>query len=169
MPLVDRVNVMTYDLVGGYATVTGHHTPLYSNAKQKESADNAVQSLVKLGVPRSKIVIGGAFYARVWENVSDVNNGLYQAGKFKQGVDYKDFEKFFEGFHVFWDGSSRAPYRYDRGRKLFATYDDQRSISLKTQYAIDQHLNGIMFWELSLDKSEDGLLEAIYLVVSRKK
>src|SRR5690349_22776137 len=30
MPFVDRVNLMTYDLINGYSTVTGHHTPLYS-------------------------------------------------------------------------------------------------------------------------------------------
>ena len=30
MPWVDRVNVMTYDLVNANSTVTGHQTPLYS-------------------------------------------------------------------------------------------------------------------------------------------
>jgi len=161
MPLIDRVNVMTYDLVGGYATVTGHHTPLYSTEQQRESTDNAVQYLIKIGVPRDKIVIGGAFYARVWEQVSDTNNGLYQPGVFKQMVDYKDFEKTFEGYEVFWDDVAQATYRYDRNRKLYATHDDERSIALKTKYAIDQRLQGIMFWELSLDKPPKGMLDAI--------
>lgn len=161
MPLLDRVHVMTYDLVGGYATVTGHHTPLYSNPKQTESTDNAVKSLIRLGVPRSKIVIGGAFYARIWEQVPDVNNGLYQPGKFLQAIDYKNFEEGLQGFDVFWDEVSQAPYRYHREKKLFATYDDERSLGLKTRYAIDQQLGGIMFWELSLDKHPGGLLDAI--------
>lgn len=167
MPLVDRVNVMTYDLVGGYATVTGHHTPLYSNPKQKESTDNAIQSLIKIGVPRNKLVVGGAFYARVWEGVADINNGLYQSGKFKQAIDYRDWENGFEGFEVFWDKTSQAPYRYHRAKKLFATHDDERSLTLKTKYAIDQKLNGMMFWELSLDRN-DGLLDAIVKVTERK-
>ncbi len=167
MPLVDRVNVMTYDLVGGYATVTGHHTPLYSNPKQNESTDNAIQNLIKLGVPRNKLVVGGAFYARVWENVADVNNGLYQAGIFKQSVDYRDWKPYFDGFEVFWDNTSQAPYRYHRAKKLFATYDDERSLVFKTQYAIHQKLNGIMFWELSLDRPKDGLLDAIYNTITR--
>jgi len=34
-PLVDRVNIMSYDLVNGYATVTGHHTPLFSTKPRK--------------------------------------------------------------------------------------------------------------------------------------
>lgn len=161
MPLVDRVNVMSYDLVGGYATVTGHHTPLYSTAEQKESTDNAVTWLTGRGVPRSKIVIGGAFYARVWENVPDINHGRYQPGVFKQSIDYKDFDHSFQGFNEYWDEVAQAPYRYDNERKLYATYDDERSISLKTQYAIDNQLQGIMFWELSLDTKEGGMLDAI--------
>lgn len=161
MPLVDRVNVMSYDLVGGYATITGHHTPLYSTPLQRESADNAVQYLIKKGVPRDKIVIGGAFYARVWEQVMETSNGLYQSGVFKEMVDYRDFEKAFEGYEVFWDDVAKAPFRYDRIRKLYATHDDERSIALKTRYAIDQKLQGIMFWELSLDKEQDGMLDAI--------
>lgn len=42
MPLIDRVNLMTYDLINGYSTQTGHHTALYSRKEQKESTDNAV-------------------------------------------------------------------------------------------------------------------------------
>jgi len=162
MPLIDRVNVMTYDLVGGYATVTGHHTPLYSTTQQRESLDNAVQYLIKIGVPRDKIVIGGAFYARMWEQVADTNNGLYQPGVFKASVDYRDFEKTFEGFEVYWDEVAQAPYRYHRELKLYATFDDEHSIALKTKYAIDQKLQGIMFWELSLDQPVGGMLDAIH-------
>src|SRR5882672_9704476 len=91
MKEVDRVNIMSYDLINGYSTTTGHHTALYSNPLQKESAHNAIQYLIRLGVPSSKIVIGAAFYARVWENVSAKNNGLYQTGKFKMGVNFKKF------------------------------------------------------------------------------
>ncbi|MCC6461671.1 MAG: glycoside hydrolase, partial [Saprospiraceae bacterium] len=30
MPMLNFVNIMSYDLVGGFSTRTGHHTPLYS-------------------------------------------------------------------------------------------------------------------------------------------
>jgi chitinase len=35
MPVIDRVNLMTYDLINGFSTVTGHHTPLFSTPQQK--------------------------------------------------------------------------------------------------------------------------------------
>lgn len=160
---LDRVNLMTYDLVNGYSPVTGHHTSLYSSAQQKESADNAVKKLLSLGVPANKLVIGAAFYARVWEDVGPVNNGLYQTGKFKTSIAFKDFDKEWkdETYKIFWDDSTKAAYMYDAAGKLFATFDDQRSVQLKTQYAIDHGLNGIMFWELSLDKYTNGLLHQI--------
>lgn len=165
--LVDRVNLMTYDLINGYSAQTGHHTALYSRPEQHESTDNAVQYLVKLGIPRNKMVIGAAFYARVWENVPATNNGLYQPGKFKTSVNYKKIvteltkEK---GFESFWDDVAKAPYLYNADQKLFATYDDLRSIKIKTHYVIDQKLDGIMFWELSHDVQDNGLVSAIYEV-----
>ena len=164
MPLIDRVNLMSYDLVTGYSTKTGHHTALYSTPQQKESADNGIQALLKVGVPANKIVIGAAFYGRVWEAVSDINNGLYQKGKFKTSVGYRDFEKEFpqqKGFSYLWDDVAKAPYIYNKEQKLFITFDDKRSIGEKTKYTVQKGLNGIMFWELSHDLSNGGLLDAI--------
>ncbi len=163
-PLVDRINLMSYDLVNGYATVTGHHTPLYSDKQQPESTAHGVQYLIGHGVPANKIVIGGAFYARMWENVSDANHGLYQPGKFKAGINYKNFGQELSpenGFSYFWDEKTQAPYFYNKDKRLFATGDDKKSIQLKTKYVIDHHLQGIMFWELTLDSPSDGLLSVI--------
>ena len=164
MKQVDRVNLMSYDLVNGYSTTTGHHTPLFSTPQQSASTDNAIQYLTKIGVPASKIVIGAAFYARIFENVPATNNGLYQSCKFKTGVGYADFEKELsvaKGFNRFWDDVAKAPYMYNVEQKLFVTYDDKRSLQLKTQYVADQKLNGIMFWQLGDDTFNDGLLETI--------
>lgn len=164
MPLVDRVNLMTYDLVNGYSKVTGHHTPLGYSALQKESVRAAVQFLDSLRIPLRKIVIGAAFYARVWENVDDKNNGLYQPGTFKDFVNYKNFETYFaaeEGFQEHFDPATEAYYRYSPKRKRFATFDHPESVKSKTIYAMKKGLGGIMFWQLSGDKYENGLLDAI--------
>ncbi|MGZ8538351.1 MAG: glycoside hydrolase family 18 protein, partial [Flavisolibacter sp.] len=145
-------------------TKTGHHTPLYSTQEQVESTDNAVQKLLKMGVPADKIIVGAAFYGRMWENVPDINTGLYQSGKFKMGIDYKDFSKQLasdSGFVYHWDEKAKAPYLYNPTKKLFVTYGDPRSIGLKTRYVIERGLGGIMFWELGGDLYANGLLEAI--------
>ena len=162
MPLIDRVNLMSYDLVNGNSVKTGHHTPLYSTPEQEVSTDFGVNYLLKSGVPAKKIVIGAAFYARVWENVSSKNNGLYQPGKFLTSYSYKDFDERLANFSFYEDPTSKATYAYSSSEGLFATFDDKSSVTLKTNYAIDKKLGGIMFWELTGDKTKDGLLSTIY-------
>jgi len=164
MPFVDRVNVMTYDLVNANSTVTGHQTALFSCPMQRESADNAVRILDSLGVAPEKIVIGSAFYARVWGGVADTNHGLFRAGRFVRFIAYRDLDGFLQqtgGFRQFWDSTSQAPFSYSADKEMFATYDDRRSVALKTEYAMRKHLGGIMFWELTGDVPDHGLLEAI--------
>ncbi|MEO7530885.1 MAG: glycoside hydrolase family 18 protein [Sediminibacterium sp.] len=163
-PLVDRINIMTYDMITGYDTVTGHHTGLYSTLKQKESCDHAVQLLLTKGVPRKKLLIGAAFYARIWENVSNENDGLYGKGKFLRGVSYNSFAKQLSkdsGFVYHWDETASAPYLYNAEKKWFVTFDDSASIVLKTRYAMKEKLNGIMFWQLADDNFSSGLLDIV--------
>jgi chitinase len=164
IPQVDFVNLMTYDLVGGYSTVTGHHTPLQDYRPGQESIQKCVAWLLQHHVDEKKLIIGAAFYARVWENVLPENNGLYNAGTFKQGVSFKNFNTYFtdsSGFRYYWDKKSKAPYRYSELKQLFATFDDRRSIKAKSKFVRNKKLGGMMFWELSDDKTEEGLLQTM--------
>jgi chitinase len=61
----------------------------------------------------------------------------------------------------YWDEVAKAPYLYNPAKKLFFTYDDKRSLELKTKYVIDNKLGGIMFWHLGHDTYTDGLLQTI--------
>jgi len=163
MPHVDYVNIMTYDLVAG-GPRTGHHTPLFSTDEQTLSVDFAVNFLDSIGVERSKMVIGAAFYARVWENVDPVNNGLYQSGSFLTAITYNNLRQWLikNEMTEFWDESAMAPYAYSAEKGLFATYDNNRSVGLKTRYSIQNQLGGIMFWQLGGDNPVNGLLQSIY-------
>lgn len=164
MKKVDRVNLMSYDLVSGFSTVSGHHTPLYSTAKQKESTDNGVQMMIAAGVPADKIVVGAAFYGRLFSVNDTINNGLYLPGKFEHGFSYSRFEdtlSIANGFVQYWDSVAHAPYAFNIQRRLLATYDDSQSVQHKTRYVIKHRLNGIMFWQLADDKFTGGLLHAI--------
>lgn len=164
MPLIDKVNLMSYDLVNGYTTVSGHHTPLYSTPEQKESTDHGVQMMLAAGVPANKIVVGAAFYARLFEVTDTLNRGLYRSGRFLKGLSfnrYADTLTTANGFIQYWDSTAQAPYSFNPQRKLLASYDDIKSVQLKTEYVLKHKLNGIMFWQLAEDKLRDGLLNAI--------
>jgi chitinase len=145
---VSFVNLMSYDLVSGVATVTGHHTPLFSNRQQIESVDHAIHLFDSLHVPRNKIVIGAAFYARTWENVDTARNGLYQSGNFKSFIPYFVADTIFRvdsGYVFHFDAVAKAGYAYNPSQKIFATYDDTASVKAKTEYVISKGLKGIRF------------------------
>ena len=164
MPLVNRVNLMSYDLVSGFSTVSGHHTPLYSTLKQRESVDNGVKKMIAAGVPANKIAIGAAFYARLFQVTDTTNNGLYLPAQFYHGLSFSRFADTLNannGFIQYWDTLAKAPYAFNRERRVLATYDDTESIKLKTEYVIKNKLNGIMFWQLAEDNFNNGLLNVI--------
>lgn len=170
MPQLDFVNLMTYDLVGGYSTVTGHHTPLDDYRTAQESTTKCVSWLLNKKIESHKLIVGAAFYARVWENVPDTSRGLYQPGKFKQGVAYKDFPTYFSdtsGYRYYWDKKAKAPWQYNPEKRLFATFDDEHSIREKSHFIRKKKLGGIMFWELSQDKSTEGLVDVMSYTLNK--
>jgi chitinase len=159
---------------------TAHHTALYSTPDQlhsvpgsysqystpgqERSVDFCVKFLLKKGIPAKKLIVGAAFYGRVYENVENVNDGLYQPGKYKGSVAFRNFATQYpadSGFVYHWDEIAKAPYVYNPVKKIFVTYDDKQSVELKTKYVIDNKLGGIMFWQLSNDTFSDGLLDVI--------
>ena len=163
-PRVNYINLMSYDLVSGYDTVSGHHTPLYSTPQQVESTDHAIRYLDSIGVPLSKIAIGVAFYARIFDHVDSIDNGLYRPCRFYRGIPYRDQARVFSpdsGYVYHWDPVAKAPYMYNARRQHFVSFDDSLSVRLKTQYAMDKRMGGIMFWQLQEDRFTGGLLDVI--------
>ena len=165
MPQVDRVNLMSYDLIGGYSTISGHHTPLFSNAVQSESTDNGVKLLLSEGVPANKIVIGAAFYGRLYSVEDTVNTGMGRIARFYHSISWKnlyDSINTANGYTIYQDARAGAAYAFNPERLLFATFDDSLSVYRKTKYALQKNLNGIMFWQLMDDTFSNGLLQVIH-------
>jgi len=103
--------------------------------------------------------------------VDSINNGLYQSCRFLRGVSYKDQATVLSadnGYVYHWDPTAQAPYAYNASQRRFATFDDSTSIRIKTQYAIDKKLAGVMFWQLAEDRFSGGLLDVIDNTKSRK-
>ena len=137
-------------------------------AWEPQSAEKIVAFCIDLGVKPEQIVIGGAFYGRAWKGVHPDKNGLYQpnGGPHIGWSGYSQIRSEFEGkngYQRFWDPIAKAPFLYNAADSIFISYDDTVSVRLKTTYAIDQKLGGIMFWQLGNDtKEENSLLDAIY-------
>jgi chitinase len=164
-PYVDRINLMTYDLIGSKTHFSGHHSSLYSTSWQEGSADHALRYLDSFKIPHNKIAIGVAFYGRQYQVTENHDHGLDQPAQFTKFVTMRKIRKNYtdgQGYITYWDAEAKAAYKYNDRNKIYLTYDDERSVAAKCTYVKAKGLSGIFFWELRLDKSQHGLLDAIY-------
>jgi len=156
----DYINVMSYDYASGSDPISSHHTNLYvsSNDSNQYSAHRSIQAFIAAGVPPDKIVIGIAFYGKGWQMQSTENNGLYSKAQRPArggGFTYlKDSLVNKNGYRQYWDAKAKAPYLFNPEKKIFISYDDERSVKEKCKYVRRNHLAGAMFWEYNSDKKE---------------
>jgi chitinase len=173
-PLLDFINLMTYDFAGSWSKQTAFNAPLYpwgEHDQGKLGGDVSVQSYFKAGVPADKVVLGVPFYGRAFGGVKAAGDthGLNQPfdPKAKQtspdgwgwrGISANFVDK--KAKH-FWHDKAKVPWLFDEKTGLFITYDDPQSIRGKAQYVRDNNLGGVMIWELSDDDEDASLLNAI--------
>jgi chitinase len=164
-PLVDFINLMTYDFHGRWEQSTGLHTNLYSTVEDPTSlsADYGVKRYIQAGIPPEKLILGTAFYGYGWSGVANVNNGRYQAATGEcKSYSYQELARNYinrNGFLRYWDDQAKAPYLWNGD--TFITYEDEESLNYRTIYIRANQLGGIMIWEYCHDM--DGtLLNRIY-------
>jgi chitinase len=172
-PLLDFINLMTYDFAGDWSDTTGFNAALHPvpGHPEQASASASVEAYRKAGVPAEKIVLGVPFYGRGWVGVRDENNGLFQpreraAAKGQRvGPDeYKEIQADRDGKpgKRFWHEQAKVPWMWNPQTRVFVSYDDPQSLRAKAQYARDNKLGGVMFWELEHDDDQSSLLNALH-------
>merc|ERR1712085_8835 len=157
--LLTELNLMTYDFHGIWNNITGVNAPLYD---QKGSPDFSVHGCVnnwlKGGAPQEKINIGFPFYGRSFSRATH----LYEphSGKddsawhIDEGVpQYYNIMAKINGWTNVRDEQTMTQYMY--GQTGMVSYDDERAICDKTEYAQDHDLNGYIIWEISGDLMPD--------------
>jgi chitinase len=163
---LDYVNLMTYDMRGGFQKKASHHTNLYAPTGDPDgiSGEKAMNIFAKAGVPIEKMILGAAFYARVWTGVDNIGTGLNQNAEVP-GEKTRDYTHLLEdyigknGFVRHWDDNAKAPYLFDGN--TFFSYDDEESLTYKAEFVKEKELAGIMFWEYPLDNSHT-LVDTLY-------
>ncbi len=166
VPLLDFINLMTYDFYGSNHSRTNHHAPLFPPEQGLNGFDlhSVVNHLTgNYAVPRHKINIGIAFYGRTQKTKGAPN--LHTAS-----MQIPDRETFPEDkgnpmfysivarqdlFDYYWDPSAQVPFL--KGKNLlntFVTFDDENSIALKAHYIQENGLAGAMVWDITGDHIE---------------
>ena len=168
--VVDFFNVMTYDFHGTWESSTGHQAPLWGDAIGYDIS-TAIARYLEAGVDPSQIVLGAPAYTRAWKGVQasaddygvvDYGYGDSAAGaapgSFEAGVyDYKDLLAQLRagGWQLIWDDNAQAAYLWNPAQQIFSSFETPATIALKSAWAREQGLGGMMFWDLSNDALGD--------------
>jgi chitinase len=65
------------------------------------------------------------------------------------------------GWSTYWDQMTETPFAYNKQTNQFVTYDDPASLRIKTQFAKEHGLGGMMLWSLEMDDTSHSLLNAL--------
>lgn len=166
-PYLTNMFAMTYDYLGGWGPQTGHVTNLHATERSwwGMGSDVFINQMIELGIPREKLVIGAAYYGRGWQGTKDYDGGLPTAElSSEQGAQFGTTENGYfmywdlmknytaqQGYQYHYDEASHAPYLWNPEKKVFISFEDERSVAAKAKWAKEQKLGGIFTWELSGD------------------
>jgi len=166
VPLLDFINVMTYDYHTG-GSIAHFNAPLYAAANDPTpelTVDASMRAFEAGGVPREKLLVGVPFFAKAYGGVANVNGGFLQAAP-SPPRNWHDSDGDWRRLSVtrltdrryvrHWEPSARVPWLYDSSSRTWITYDDPESVRAKVDYVRGQGLGGIVIWELGGD---DGRL-----------
>ncbi|HNW85332.1 MAG TPA: glycosyl hydrolase family 18 protein [Candidatus Limiplasma sp.] len=147
--LVDQVNLMTYDMQDN--AVASHHTPLYTPAGGALAADVCVQAYAEAGIPKSKMMLGAAFYGHRWK--ADGDAALQQPAAHVDTLPYTEILPLIaqDPSAAHFDEVAQAPYWV--AGSVFISYDDERSVAQKSKYVQANGLMGVFAWEYGADDS----------------
>ena len=171
-PIVDYINIMTYDLFGSWGKISNHNSALYGPA-QGDSArclDGAFKLYHEIhNVPAEKINLCAAFFGYSYANCSKIY-GEHQGADtslFKKEGDllYSQIVEKMDLFERHWDPKAQAPYLISKSHNTLVSLDDEQSVALKAEYVINNNAAGIIIWPLMGDYLPEGktpLVNAIY-------
>jgi chitinase len=169
-PLVDFMNVMTYDVHGPWSGHSGHNSPLIQNPNDPDQAGSLKTSMdlyeKGYGVQPDKLNIGTGFYgyefdgvSGLWQHCSDCETTWRAYGTYiKFRIDRR-------GWNTHFDDGAKAPYLLNVNIPGFITYDDAATTARKTRYVLKTRgFGGVFMWEISgdYDGHSQDLLSAMY-------
>ncbi|MDR0181549.1 glycoside hydrolase family 18 protein [Lysobacter arvi] len=171
--LLDFVNLMTYDMGTAFSTVSTFNAPLREvpqdplppELRRANNVEGAVDFYLRHGVPADKLVLGVPFYGRGFRVKSAQNHGLYQpyTEPYAAG-DWREIEsKLLKDpkWTQHWHDVAQTPYLFNAAERVFVSYEDPKSIALRSQLAKARGLRGVFMWELTGDDDQRSLLKAM--------
>ncbi|WP_026122519.1 glycoside hydrolase family 18 chitinase [Nocardiopsis halotolerans] len=170
----DFITVQGYDYHGGWEDVANHQSNLRVHPDDPGpdvySTETTIQAYLDRGVDPADMVLGVPFYGRGWTGVDPGPNGdgLFQnatgpaPGTYEDGIEDWKVLKDLVGtgsYQLYRDDELGTAWLYDGN--TFWSYDDETSMTQKTDWAQAQGLSGVMIWSVDGDDADGSLMTAI--------
>ncbi|WP_407571743.1 glycoside hydrolase family 18 protein [Deinococcus altitudinis] len=177
----DRINIMSYDMAGddeGWAS--WHSAALRGDTESTPtSVQSSVNAYLAAGIPARKLGLGVGFFGQCFQGVSAPRQtpaGFHivaSDGDMSYANIVRDYLK---PVLRHWDAVAGVPYlgalnlssqaRLGPKKCSYVSYDDERSVALKAEYARQHGLGGMIVWtvaqgHLSGSGGHDPLLKAM--------
>lgn len=170
---LDFINLMSYDMGTGFSKVSTFNAPLREDPadpldpalRRWNNVEGAVDYYREHGVPADKLVLGVPFYGRGFRVTGEDRDGLYQpySAPYEVG-NWRNIKSTLLGdaqWQRHWHPIAQTPWLFNDAERVFVSYEDPKSIGLRSQLAKDRGLRGVFMWELTGDDEEHSLLKAM--------
>ncbi|CAC5392476.1 E3.2.1.14 [Mytilus coruscus] len=176
---LDFINLMTYDFVEDYNTVTSHNSPFNDSAIFGFNVDYAVKMWLNGGAPKEKLIMGLPTYGRSFtlSNTMETGLGAPSIGRGTAGpyTREKSVLAYYEicsniqteNWTEVWLDKQQVPYAYHGNQ--WVGFDNLRSIEIKVNYIISNNLGGAMVWAIDLDDFNGICGNGAYPLTSKMK
>ena len=162
LPLVDMVNLMSYDYHGSWDALSNFNSPLYPPAvgDPEWCCSGSFEILTQeFNVPPGRINLGIPFYGKALANCSQLygTHSGYDLAAFpldEGQPHYYSILNALPDYAYHWDDSVKCPYLLGNGFNTFVSYDDTTSVGWKTLYAKEHGAGGVIIWEITGDYLE---------------
>ncbi len=157
----DQINILSYDMSQPWRGWRAWHTAALYNpdrlsfdnspSERFPSVDEKVKDYLAAGIQREKLGISIAFYGAVWEGVHFFERCIGWPGCDATPFQYRPWSQIHEEVDLSdyeWDNRAKAPFLNLADPLRFISFENDRSIEYKINYARKERLGGIMIWEL---------------------
>ena len=159
---LDYINLMTYSMTSANGQF---QNALYKSTKGYTLVSCTIEESIAIydsyGVPRSKILVGLAFYGiRQYDS-----NGLGTPSSSSASISFSSIYNTYlanpnPNIIIGYDEETESPYIYDKVNKILISYENERSIARKCEYVNTLGLGGVMYWQDGHDHG-DTLVNAV--------
>ncbi len=171
--LLDQLDVMDYDFHGPWEATgpTDFQSELYPSPQETPanqfSVDQSIDTFLKAGADRHKLLVGIPFYGHGWTGVQDGGTfGLYQPATGPTAdnggtANWNVISKL--GYQPHRDPVTGGYWVYDPASTNLYVVDDPTEIVQKMRYVKQRDLGGAFYWSLDGDDSAGSLGAAVDL------